>query len=239
MIETKSARLFLVVFFIIFVSAGVCCGENTGVDFNNGIAGAPSKSFSSFVGTWHLEKDGNNIVYAVDGRKWMRGTMSAGIADKAKALYGERYAEFLDNLTAYKYFPLTIYQGIKKFGNGTISVKFKTISGRIDQAAGIAFDIQPNGDYFVIRANSLENNLVAFQMEMGDRQAVQWIRKVPAKSRKWYTMKVVINGKRVDGWLNNKKYISFKLKKKSDGKIGLWSKADSYVMFDDFTVKSN
>ena len=238
MIRTR-ARLFLIFLFTFFVSSGVYGGENIGVEFNDEVVGASSKSFSSFVGAWHIERDGNNIVYAVDGRKWMRGTMSAGIADKAKALYGERYAEFLDNLTAYKYFPLTIYQGNKKFSSGTISVKFKGIGGRIDQAAGIAFNIQPNGDYLVIRANPLENNMVAFKMERGDRSVVQWIRNAPAASRKWHTIKVVINGDRVEGYLNNKRYISFKFKKKIEGKIGLWSKADSYVVFDNFTAQSN
>ena len=223
-----------------FLASGVVFAEETiSVDFENEVIGAPPKSFSSVVGTWYIDRDDNNVVYAVDGRKWMRGTMSAGIADKAKALYGERYAEFLDNLAAYKYFPLTIYQGNKGFSNGIISVKFKAISGRIDQAAGIALNIKPNGDYLVIRANPLENNIVVFKMERGNRSVVQWIRNVPIESRKWYTLKVVITGDRIDGYLNNKQYISFKFNKKIEGKIGLWSKSDSYVVFDDFTAQPN
>ena len=163
--------------------------------------------------------------------------MSAGIADKAKALYGQRYAEFLDSLAAYKYFPLSIYQGIKNFSAGTISVNFKAISGRIDQAAGIAFNIKPNGDYLVIRANPAENNIVAFKMERGYRSVVQWIRDVPIKSRKWYALKVIIAGDTVEGYLNDKRYISFKVKGKISGRIGLWSKSDSYVFFDNFDAQ--
>ncbi|NOX32802.1 MAG: hypothetical protein GXP56_03555 [Deltaproteobacteria bacterium] len=163
--------------------------------------------------------------------------MSAGIADKAKALYGQRYAEFLDSLAAYRYFPLTIYQGIKDVNSGTISVSFKAIDGRIDQAAGIAFNIKQNGDYLVIRANPLENNMVAFKMERGHRSVVQWIRNIPIKSKKWYTLKVVIDGEKAEGYLNNKRYISFKYKKKIDGKLGLWSKSDSHVFFDNFFVQ--
>lgn len=164
--------------------------------------------------------------------------MSAGIADKAKALYGERYAEFLDNLNAYKYFPLTIYQETENLSDGVLSVDFKAISGRIDQAAGIAFNIQPNGDYLVIRANPLENNLVAFKMERGERSVVQWIRNVPTPSLKWHHLKVLIKDDQVEAYLNNKRYIAFKFNKKIDGKIGLWSKADSYVLFDNFTVET-
>jgi len=231
--------LLVVVLFIFLASGVVFAGKTISVNFDNEVVGAPSKSFSSFVGTWYIDRDGNKTVYAVDGRKWARGTMSAGIADKAKALYGQRYAEFLDSLAAYKYFPLSIYQGIKSFSSGTISVKFKAISGRIDQAAGIAFNIKPNGDYLVIRANPVENNMVAFKMERGYRSVVQWIRNIPQRSRKWYTLKVRIKGRRVEGYLNNKRYISFKFKKKIDGKIGLWSKSDSYVFFDNFIAQPN
>lgn len=236
--RTKTPLLVAVLFFFL-VSGVAFAGKTISVNFDNEVVGAPSKSFSSFVGTWYIDRDGNKMVYAVDGRTWARGTMSAGIADKAKALYGQRYAEFLDSLAAYKYFPLTIYQGIKSFSGGTISVRFKAISGRIDQAAGIAFNIKPNGDYLVIRANPVENNIVAFKMERGYRSVVQWIRNIPIRSREWYTLKVVIKGDRAEGYLNNKRYINFKLKKKIEGKIGLWSKSDSYVFFDNFIAQPN
>jgi len=163
--------------------------------------------------------------------------MAAGIADKAKALYGERYAEFLGNLAAYKYFPLTIFHGVKNFSNGTISVRFKAIEGRIDQAAGIAFNIKPNGDYLVIRVNPLENSIVTFKMGGGTRSVVQWILNVPTLSKKWYTLRVSINTNKVEGYLNGKLYISFSFKNKVEGKMGLWSKSDSYVFFDDFVVQ--
>ncbi len=208
------------------------------VDFNDETIGAPSKSFSSFVGRWHIDKEDANLVYAVDGRKWSLGTMAQGIAEKAKAIYGERYAEFLDNLEAYKYFPLSIYKGTDNFKNGSISAAFKGISGRIDQAAGIAFNIKPNGDYLVVRANPLENNMVAFKMEKGRRSVVQWIRDVSIKTNQWYDLKVVIKGNEIKGYLNGKEYIHFYSKKEIEGKIGLWSKSDSYVFFDDFQTES-
>lgn len=224
---------FMCLLFPIFAFAA----DTLKVDFSSETMGASSKYFSSFVGKWHIDKDNTNLVYAVDGRKWARGTMSEGIAEKAKAIYGKRYAEFLDNLEAYKYFPLSIYKGIDNFKNGNISVSFKAISGRIDEAAGIAFNIKQNGDYLVIRANPLENNMVAFRMKKGKRSVVQWIRNVPIKANKWYTLKVVIKGNEIKGYLNGKRYIHFQSKKLIEGKIGLWSKSDSYVFFDDFTVE--
>ena len=75
------------------------------IDFSDETVGAEPKSFVSVVGVWRIEADGNNKVLVVDGRQWKEGQASAGIADKARALYGDRYAEFLDRVQAYAYFP--------------------------------------------------------------------------------------------------------------------------------------
>jgi len=230
----KIKTLFILLFISVTLSAGET--KTNKVNFNKETLNAPAKEFSSFVGKWHIDRDNKNNVYAVDGRKWERGLLSKGVVSKAKNLYGERYAEFLDNLEAYKYFPLSIYKGVDNFTNGTISVKFKGISGRIDQAAGIAFNIKKNGDYLVIRANPLENNLVLFKMERGRRSSVIWIRNVKTPSKKWHTLKIEINNKKIKGYINNKLYLKYSKKEKINGKIGLWSKADSFVFFDDFTV---
>jgi hypothetical protein len=114
----------------------------------------------SVVGVWRIEADGNNKVLVVDGRQWKEGQTSAGIADKARALYGDRYAEFLDRVQAYAYFPYAVAKEISDFRNGELAVRFEGISGRIDQGAGILFNLKQNGDYLTIRANPLENNLV-------------------------------------------------------------------------------
>jgi hypothetical protein len=229
-------RIFFAVFALIAIDS--ICAEDKICDFNKGKVGASSEAFSSFVGTWYLVEDKDNKVYAVDGRKWKNGAMAADVADKAKALYGERYAEFLDNLNAYKYFPLTIFQELKTFSGGEVSVKFKSLSGRIDQAAGIAFNIKENGDYLVIRANPLENNIVAFRLKEGRRSVVKWVRDISTKSKVWHILKIVVNGKNVTGFLDGKKCISLNLPKRVNGKIGLWSKSDSYVLFDDFIVRT-
>jgi hypothetical protein len=210
--------------------------EEKKVDFENETRGAEAKSFSSVIGTWHIDKDSSNLVYAVDGRKW-QNRMSSGVADKAKALYGQRYGEFLDNIAAYKYYPLSICNGFDTFKSGVLSVSFKGISGRIDQSAGVAFNIKQNGDYLVVRANCLENNLVLWKLEKGVRTAVQWIRNIPTPSYVWHTLKVIISGNKIEGYLDGKKYIEYSWIENIDGKIGLWSKSDSYVFFDNFLVQ--
>jgi len=206
------------------------------IDFSDETVGAEPKSFISVVGIWRIETDGNNKVLVVDGRQWKEGQTAAGIADKARALYGERYAEFLDRVQAYAYFPYAAAKDVADFRDGDISVRFEGISGRIDQGAGILFNLKQNGDYLTIRANPLENNLVLWKFEKGRRSSVKWIRNTPTPTRQWHDLKVRIAGPKVEGYLDGKLYLEHTLPEPVSGRIGLWSKADSHMYFDDYTV---
>src|SRR5262245_30953256 len=84
-------------------------------DFSTETVGGEPHTFASIVGIWRVEAEGDNKVLAVDGRKWQEGQSAAGIADKARALYGERYAEFLDNVQAFAYFPYAVAGDISDF----------------------------------------------------------------------------------------------------------------------------
>jgi hypothetical protein len=211
-------------------------GETLKADFSNDTVGGDPKSFLSVVGVWRVEEEGNNKVLAVDGRQWKEGQTSAGVADKARALYGERYAEFLDRVQAYAYFPYTVFKDVTDFRDGEISVRFEGISGRIDQGGGILFNLKPNGDYLTVRANSLENNLVLWKFEKGKRSSVKWVRNTPTPTRQWHDLKVRINGSKIVGYLDGKPYLEHVWSEPISGRIGLWSKADSHVYFDDYTV---
>jgi ABC-2 type transport system permease protein len=169
-------------------------------DFSAETAGAEPKSLVPVVGIWRMEKDAGKTLLAVDGRQWKEGQSSAGIADKARALYGERYAEFLDRVQAYAYYPYVVAKDVDNFTNGEISVRFEGLSGRIDQGAGILFNLKPNGDYLTIRANCLENNLVLWKFEKGKRSSVEWVRNTPTATRQWHDLKVRINGNKVEGY---------------------------------------
>jgi hypothetical protein len=205
-------------------------------DFTDETVGAEPKSFLGVVGIWRIEAEAGNKVLVVDGRQWKEGQASAGIADKARAIYGERYAEFLDRVQAFAYYPYAVAKDVADFKNGDISVRFEGISGRIDQGAGILFNLQPNGDYLALRANPLENNFVLWKFERGRRSQVKWIRDTPTPTRKWHDMKVHIAGTKVEGYLNGKLYLEHVLPAPVSGRIGLWSKADSHMYFDDYTV---
>ena len=119
-----------------------------------------------------------------------------GIGGQGAGLYGARYAEFLDNVKAYAYFPFAVFKDLQDFKEGEITLRFKPIAGRIDQAAGILFNLKPNGDYLIVRANALENNLVLFQYVRGKRSPVKWIRNTPTATQKWHDLKLEVSGNR-------------------------------------------
>lgn len=206
------------------------------VDFSNEVAGAEPKSVVPVVGYWGIADDGGNKVLVIDGRRWRQGEPSANLADKARSLYGERYAEFLDSVQAYAFFPYAVVKGVDTFSDGEVSLRFKALSGRIDQAAGIVFGLKPNGDYLALRANPLENNLVLWQFVRGKRSSVKWIRNTPTPSGTWVTLRLKVAGRNVEGYLGDKLYLQHTLPQPASGRLGIWSKADSHVYVDDFTV---
>ena len=208
----------------------------TKIDLSNETVGAEPKALVAVVGIWRIESEGGKSVLAVDGRQWKEGQSSAGVADKARALYGERYAEFLDRVQAYAYYPYTVAREVEDFRGGEITVRFEGLSGRIDQGAGILFNLKPNGDYLTLRANCLENNLVLWKFEKGKRSSVSWVRNVPTTSKQWHDLKVRISGSKLEGYLDGKLYMEYTLPAAVSGRIGLWSKADSYMHFSDFAV---
>src|SRR5216683_3891860 len=217
-------------------SGAAAAQQNVKADLSNETVGAEPKSFLSVVGVWRIESEGGKNVLAVDGRQWKEGQSSAGVADKARALYGDRYAEFLDRVQAYAYFPYAVAKDVEDFRNGEIAVRFEGLSGRIDQGAGILFNLKPNGDYLALRANCLENNLVLWKFEKGRRSSVAWIRNAPAASKQWHDLKVRVSGTKVEGYLDGKLYLEHTLPEAVSGRVGLWSKADSYMHFSDYTV---
>jgi hypothetical protein len=82
---------------------------------------------------------------------------------------------------------LHVFEGIDDFRGGEISFRFKPVAGRIDQGAGILFNLKPNGDYLLVRANTLENNLVLFQLfseGAAVNTATRAVPKIPGTARR-------------------------------------------------------
>ncbi len=207
------------------------------VEFNAEALGGPSTSFDGVVGDWNVAEASGARGLRVDGSRWRQGTPSVSLADQARRLYGDRYAEFLDGVRAFAFFPLAIYRPSTYAGNVRVSVRFYPQDGRIDQAGGIAFAIQPNGNYLGVRANALEDNMLFFRVVRGRRTVVDTIRNVPTPTRTWHTLVVTLRGQHITVELDGTQRLSRDVTESLAGRVGLWSKADSQVLFDDFDVR--
>lgn len=206
------------------------------ITFDDETVSAPSKSFESIIGDWYVAEVGGARGLMVDGSKWRQGTPSASLADQAKRLYGDRYAEFLDGVKAFAFFPLSVYKGECTGDDLTLSMRFYPQAGRIDQGAGIAWSIANDGSYWGARANALENNILFFKVVHGKRTVVQNVRGTPTPTRTWHTFQVHLKGKSLTVELDGKEYLRREMEAPHSGRCGLWSKADSQVLFDDFRI---
>ena len=200
-------------------------------------AGAEPTHFIPIVGNWIVTRDGAKNVLMVDGRQWKRGDPSGGLADKARAIYGSKHEDFIDNVKAFAYFPYAIAQGVDDFSNGEISMRFQMVEGSLDSCAGILFNVKPNGDYLTVRFNGKEDNLVLWTFNKGTRKFVKkGAEDMPLNRKEWYAMKIAVQGAKLEGYLNGKKLLDYTLPEPVTGKVGVWSKTDSVSLFDDFTV---
>jgi hypothetical protein len=208
----------------------------TVVNFDSETAGSPSSSFEAVVGDWYVAEEAGAHGLKVDGAKWRSGTPSANIADQAKRLYGDRYAEFLDGVKAFAFFPFAVWKTDPPAGDAAVSVRFYPLGGKVDQAAGIAFAVQPDGSYLGVRANALEDNILYFRVVKGKRTVIDDVRNVPTPSKTWHTLALEIRGAKIVVTLDGQKRFEKTLDHAPAGRFGLWSKADSQVLFDDFTI---
>src|SRR6266446_9781464 len=207
------------------------------VDLSKERTGQESSRFLSVVGNWSIVDDGGTKVLAVDGRQWLRGQPAGGLAQNARTIYGSRHEEFIDNVKAFAYFPYAVAKDIDDFHDGEISLRFKLVSGQLDQCAGILFNLKPNGDYLTVRFNAKEDNLVLWTFANGKRSFVKrGSENMPLPMQQWNNMKIVVKGTQLEGYLNGKLLIEYTLAAPVSGKVGVWSKTDSIADFADYVV---
>jgi len=207
------------------------------VDLSKENVGRESSRFLAVVGNWSIVDDGGKKVLGVDGRKWLRGQPAGGLAEKARAIYGSRHEEFIDNVKAFAYFPYAVAKDIDDFHDGEISLRFKSVAGQLDRCSGILFNLKPNGDYLAVRFNGMEDNVVLWTFNKGTRKFVKkGAENVPLAMNQWHTLQISVHGTNLQASLNGKHLLDYTLAEPVSGKVGVWSKTDSVSYFDDFTV---
>ncbi len=119
------------------------------------------------------------------------------------------------------------------FQNLDLSVKFKAVSGNIDRAGGVVFRLKDPNNYYIVRANALENNYRLYHVVNGRRSQFAGAN-FKVTSGEWHELHVEAVGNKITCYYDgNKKIEATDDTFKDAGKVGLWTKADSVTSFDD------
>lgn len=130
-------------------------------------------------------------------------------------------------------FPWCVKTGTA-LSDGFVEVKFKPISGRDDQAGGVVWRWKDGDNYYVARANALENNLSLYYTEGGSRHTLKYVQ-APVAAGSWHTLRVEFVGTHIAVSLDGTRYIEFTDSHLAGpGAVGVWTKADSVTAFDAF-----
>ncbi len=135
-----------------------------------------------------------------------------------------------------EHFALLIYED-EKFGDFTLKTQFKTVRGVIEQMAGMAFRVQNESNYYVVRASSLGNTFRFYKVLDGQRGPPVGP-DVPIPSGTWQQLTIECKGNQIRCLLNGQELISLSDKANAftSGKIGFWTKSDSVSYFGDTSI---
>lgn len=119
--------------------------------------------------------------------------------------------------------------------NGFVEVKFKSEKGREDQAGGVVWRWRDGDNYYVARANALEDNVSLYYTAGGRRNTIKYV-DAPVPPQVWHSLRVEYSGSRIRVLLDGKLYVEEENSRISGaGAVGVWTKADSMTAFDDFS----
>ena len=156
---------------------------------------------------------------------------------------GNRFLAQTDPDSTRARFPVAVLADVNA-ANVDLSVRFKPMSGRVDLAAGLVWRFQNEDNYYIVRANALENNVVLYKVEHGRRtdlplkgEGRTYGKKAAVPSGQWSTLRVVATGPRFEVYLNGTRLYEVEDSTFTHaGKVGVWTKADSVTQFDDLSV---
>jgi hypothetical protein len=163
------------------------------------------------------------------------GPVAWTVIDDATAPAGPKVlAQTSRDRTDYR-FPLAVFDQ-PVLQDLDVAVRFKPVSGEVDRAAGIAVRLADRDNYYVVRANALEDNVRLYRVVKGDRQQFAGANvKVP--SGVWQELRLVVRGNRFEVFFGAKSlYVATDTTFPGAGRVALWTKADSVTHFDDLRI---
>ena len=221
-------RNLLLIAAALFITAAPALAQKMlTLNFDNDKVGALPKDFSTALtgsgrdGMWSVIKD--------DASPERKNVLAQTDADE----------------TSYR-FPICVYEKLS-VRDVDLSVKFKAVAGKKDQAAGLVWRYRDKDNYYIVRANALENNVVLYKVQYGKREDLPikgegrtYGKKANVTAGQWNTLRVTAAGNLFTVYLNGDRLYEVEDAAFNDaGKVGVWTKADSVTHFDDLTVKTH
>lgn len=144
--------------------------------------------------------------------------------------------------TSYR-FPIGVFNDVTA-ADVDISVRFRPVTGRVDQAAGLVWRYRDANNYYIVRANALEENVVLYKVENGKRTDLPlkgsgrtYGKKAPVPKNTWSQLGVTVRGSSFTVSINGQGLYEVEDTTFTNaGKVGVWTKADSVTYFDDLTI---
>jgi hypothetical protein len=134
-------------------------------------------------------------------------------------------------------FPLAIYRTFSG-RNVYVSIRFMPVSGTVDQAGGVIVRFKSAGDYYLARANALENNVRFYRVIGGKRKMIAGV-DASVPSGVWHTLGIAARDDRFIILFNGRELFgATDGKVAGPGRVGMWTKADSVTWFESIKIKS-
>jgi len=199
---------------VLWITGAVASAQAVKIDFEKDETGKAPAGFS----------------FALTGR----GKPGVWVIRKDDQAHGNVLVQTDPDPTDYR-FPVAVNNDVSA-ADVDLSVDFKAISGRGDQGAGLVWRYRDQDNYYITRCNALEDNCTIYHVINGRRQAFQ-NHNVKVASNVWHTLKLEATGDHfVVTYDGNKVLDARDATFKEPGKVGLWTKADSVMAFDNFTI---
>ena len=211
----------VLIVFVVFGATMLVHGATRKVDFSDDTIGQPPKGFefghtakAGAPGKWVIQAEGAN-----------------------------KYLVQADPDSTRSRFPVAVLSDVS-VADLDLSVRFKPVSGRVDQAAGLVWRYRDQDNYYIVRANALEDNVVLYKVENGKRidlplkgEGRTYGKKADVPAGQWSTLRVIATGALFEVHSNGIKLYEVEDRTFTQaGKVGVWTKADSVTQFDDLTV---
>jgi hypothetical protein len=199
-----------------------------------GVQRAPDHVLVPLVGLWRAGLDEGRATITIDGT----APSLAVDGETARTLFGSGADGFVRTMSAPGVFPLAAARDVARFTAGRLGVEFRILAGASDQTAGIVFNLKADGTYQYARYNTKDGNVAIWKFEGGQRSVLahgELHEQLPFNT--WHRLVVEVSGRAVTAVANDRLRVSHTLDRDVDGRVGLWTKADSVTSFRGFTAR--